>query len=72
VDAEERELVREITESEKITLLLLHLMELFLQVLILKTSIMLSLLHQVNQELEIYNQLEECLEKEKIKLKQSL
>ena len=26
--------------------------------------------HQ-NQELEIYNQLEECLEKEKIKLKQS-
>ena len=31
---------------------------------------MLSLLHPVNRELEIYNQLEEYLEREKIKLKQ--
>ena len=46
-------------------------MELFLQVLILKNSITLSLLHPVNQELEIYNQLVEYLEKERIRLKQS-
>jgi hypothetical protein len=46
-------------------------MEPFLLVLTLRTSIMLSLLHPVNQELEIYNQLEEYLEKERIKLKQS-
>ena len=46
-------------------------MELFLQVLILKNSITLSLLHPVNQELEIYNQLVEYLERGKIKLKQS-
>ena len=63
---EKEELVREITE-EKTTQLSLPLMELFLLVSILKTSIMLSLPLQVNQESEIFKVLDEFLEKEKTK-----
>ena len=66
VDAEERELVREITEKEK-NAIIVFLMELFLQASILRISIMLSLLLQASPGSEIFKVLEEFLEREKTK-----
>jgi coenzyme F420-reducing hydrogenase gamma subunit len=59
VDTEDREKVREITEKENNAIIVASYGTFSVQELTLKICIMLSLLLQVNQELEIFNQLEE-------------
>ena len=53
VDAEQRELISEITEQEKNAIIVASLWNISVLALILKTSIMLSLPHRQNHELEI-------------------